>query len=86
MRALNTVCAARDPYASAMLLQQLLRELADNGATVIMVLHGPRAQILNSIDKFLILSDGRDIFFGGLPAMLQFFEQVKVKLGTFCVA
>ncbi len=62
--------------ASSLMVLQLLRQLADAGTNVIMVLHQPRANVLKYIDNFLILSDGRDVFYGSLPLLLKHFESI----------
>lgn len=66
--------------ASSLMVVKLLRELADNGTSVVMVLHQPRQQILKYIDTFMVLSDGRDVFYGGLPHMIEFFEHIKMPI------
>jgi len=66
--------------ASSLMVVKLLRNLADLGTTVVMVLHQPRASILEFIDTYLILSDGRDVFYGNLENMIEFFEYVGMPI------
>jgi ABC-type multidrug transport system ATPase subunit/ABC-type multidrug transport system permease subunit len=66
--------------ASSLMIVKLLCDLADVGTTVILVLHQPRASILTFIDRFLILSDGRDVFYGNMQNMIQFFEHVEMPI------
>jgi hypothetical protein len=66
--------------ASSLMILQLLRELADAGTSVILVLHQPRTALLKYIDNFLVLADGRDVFFGPLQSMFPFFESVELPI------
>lgn len=62
--------------SSSLMVVRLLRALADSGTSVVMVLHTPRASILRYIDNFLILSNGRDVYYGDLHNMMLFFQRV----------
>jgi ABC-type multidrug transport system ATPase subunit len=66
--------------ASSLMILQLLRELANAGTSVILVLHQPRTALLKYIDNFLVLADGRDVFFGPLQNMFPFFESVELPI------
>jgi len=41
-----------------------LRKLADNGKTIIAVIHQPSQQVFSTFDDLLLLSDGRQMYFG----------------------
>lgn len=66
--------------ASSLMVVMLLSELARSGTTVVMVLHQPRTTILRYVDMYLILSEGRDIFYGDMTSMLFFFEHVGMPI------
>ena len=60
----------------------LLRLLADSGTTVITTLHQPRPAIARSIDRFLVLSSGFQVFFGPLNDMLGHFDRLGYRCPT----
>lgn len=60
--------------ASGLRVLQLLSALAERGTTVVITLHQPRSAMLPFIDRYHILSDGRDVFSGSLPTMMAFFS------------
>lgn len=61
---------------AALSVMKILADVAESGVSVLCVLHQPRSSILAFVDKFLVLSDGRDVFFGTLNEMLMFFSNV----------
>jgi ABC-type multidrug transport system ATPase subunit len=66
--------------ASSLLIMQLLKELALQNTSIIMVLHQPRAMLLDYIDTFLVMSRGKTVFFGGLDNMFSFFENCGMSI------
>jgi hypothetical protein len=52
----------------------LIRLLADSGTTVVTTLHQPRPAIARSIDRFLVLSAGHQVYFGPMIPMMEHFK------------
>jgi hypothetical protein len=64
---------------------QLLSALAQHGTTVIITLHQPRSAMLSFIDKFHVLSEGRDVFSGSMNDLHMFFEHhVRMPIPQSC--
>ncbi|KAL6865410.1 hypothetical protein ACP4OV_016561 [Aristida adscensionis] len=58
--------------ASAFMVVQVLRRIAQSGSVVIMTIHQPSARILGILDRLLLLSRGRTVY-SGTPAGLKHF-------------
>lgn len=67
---------------SAYRIMSLIRLLADAGTTVVTTLHQPRPAIARSIDRFLVLSAGHQVYFGPMLPMMEHFKS----LGFDCPA
>lgn len=50
--------------ASAMMVVNVLKKLADQGKTIVCVIHQPRASILPLFDRVLLLGSGKTIYYG----------------------
>lgn len=59
---------------------ECINRLAANGRLVITVIHQPRSQIFALFDKLLLLSQGRDIFFGNAKDALSYFTSLNYNL------
>ncbi|KAJ5633383.1 ABC transporter [Penicillium lividum] len=59
---------------TALSLIDHLKYLKNYGITVVCVLHQPRPEIFASLDKLLLLSCGRQVYFGAAAAAQQCFE------------
>ena len=57
-----------------------LRKLADKGKTIIAVVHQPSQQIFSMFDDLLLISEGRQMYFGEVKNVRSHFE----KLGYAC--
>lgn len=61
--------------AMAFHVVEILKSLAvDRGMTIICTIHQPRSQIWNLFDKILLLSEGKEIYYGPSYAVLDFFS------------
>lgn len=71
--------------ASGLRMIQLLSAFAERGTTVIITLHQPRSAMLTFIDRFHVITDGRDVFCGSMDALYGFFEQtVELPIPAGC--
>uniref|UniRef100_A0A0D9WC53 ABC transporter G family member 5 n=1 Tax=Leersia perrieri TaxID=77586 RepID=A0A0D9WC53_9ORYZ len=61
--------------ASAFMVVQVLRRIAQSGSVVIMTIHQPSARILNILDRLLFLSRGRTVFAGTPSGLKPFFSE-----------
>lgn len=61
---------------SALNVANLLRNLADNGRTVISTIHSPSSEILNTFDNVICLCKGQVIYDGPPSAVLDHFSKI----------
>ncbi|XP_046994893.1 protein scarlet-like [Schistocerca americana] len=59
---------------SAQKLVHMLRQLADQGRTVLCTIHQPSSEVLDLFHEVILLADGRVAFAGELSAALSFFS------------
>jgi ABC-type multidrug transport system ATPase subunit len=67
-------------------LVRLLRKLADQGKTVVAVIHQPSQHVFNQFDDLLLLSEGRQLYFGDASSVRSYMEtngcQAPKEMGT----
>lgn len=56
-------------------VMQTLKDLAEEGKTVIASIHQPRSSIFEMFDDLLLLSEGREVYFGPANEAAGFFEE-----------
>jgi ABC-2 type transporter len=56
-------------------LVQTLRELADSGKTVIAVIHQPNQHVFSKFDDVLLVSEGKQMYFGPRQEVRSYMEQ-----------
>ncbi|XP_062230570.1 ABC transporter G family member 1-like [Phragmites australis] len=61
--------------ASAFMVVQVLRRIAQSGSVVIMTIHQPSARILGILDRLLLLSRGRTVYAGTPAGLKPFFAE-----------
>ncbi|CAN6349538.1 unnamed protein product [Urochloa humidicola] len=61
--------------ASAFMVVQVLRRIAQSGSVVIMTIHQPSARILGILDRLLLLSRGRTVYAGTPAGLKPFFSE-----------
>jgi ABC-type multidrug transport system ATPase subunit len=61
---------------TAMTVVRLMRELADEGLTIISTIHQPSGTMFDLFDKVLLLSDGEIAFFGPVSKVKAYFNDV----------
>ncbi|KAL5230124.1 hypothetical protein ABZP36_028900 [Zizania latifolia] len=61
--------------ASAFMVVQVLRRIAQSGSVVIMTIHQPSARILGILDRLLFLSRGRTVYSGTPSGLKPFFSE-----------
>ncbi|KAF8666873.1 hypothetical protein HU200_053396 [Digitaria exilis] len=61
--------------ASAFMVVQVLRRIAQSGSVVIMTIHQPSARILGILDRLLLLSRGRTVYAGTPGGLKPFFSE-----------
>ncbi|KAF0924047.1 hypothetical protein E2562_008375 [Oryza meyeriana var. granulata] len=61
--------------ASAFMVVQVLRRIAQSGSVVVMTIHQPSARILNILDRLLFLSRGRTVYAGTPSGLKPFFSE-----------
>lgn len=68
-----------DSYQAAQVVY-FLRKLADSGKTILAVIHQPSQQVFSMFDDLLLVSEGRQMYFGEVKQVRSHFE----KLGYPC--
>ena len=63
-----------DSAAAASLVEKL-RNLADGGKTIVAVIHQPSQQVFSMFDDLLLLSDGRQMYYGPVSEVRQYMER-----------
>jgi len=58
----------------ALAVMECIKGLATNGRLVVSVIHQPRSQIYSMFDQMLLLSGGKDVYFGKAEAALEYFR------------
>ena len=66
--------------ASAFMVVQVLRRIAQSGSVVIMTIHQPSARILGILDRLLLLSRGRTVYAGTPAGLKPFFAEFGVPI------
>ncbi|CAN6326496.1 unnamed protein product [Urochloa humidicola] len=61
--------------ASAFMVVQVLRRIAQSGSVVIMTIHQPSSRILGILDRLLLLSRGRTVYAGTPAGLKPFFAE-----------
>mmetsp|Transcript_33730 Transcript_33730/g.48833 ORF Transcript_33730/g.48833 Transcript_33730/m.48833 type:complete len:685 (-) Transcript_33730:31-2085(-) len=56
-----------------------LRKLADSGKTVIAVIHQPSQKVFSTFDDLLLISDGRQMYFGEVSKARSYFNNLGYK-------
>eukprot|EP00041_Stephanoeca_diplocostata_P023398 m.574731 g.574731 ORF g.574731 m.574731 type:complete len:761 (+) comp22282_c0_seq4:105-2387(+) len=67
-----------DSYAALGIIK-LLRQLADQGCTVLCTIHQPSSEIFEIFDKVLLLAQGRMMYGGANAEMVEHFEALGYK-------
>ena len=68
-------CIGLDSY-QALQVVETLRKLADSGKTVIAVIHQPSQQAFSMFDDLLLLSEGRQMYFGPVASVRAYTEKL----------
>eukprot|EP00008_Paramoeba_atlantica_P007770 CAMPEP_0201489170 /NCGR_PEP_ID=MMETSP0151_2-20130828/21059_1 /ASSEMBLY_ACC=CAM_ASM_000257 /TAXON_ID=200890 /ORGANISM="Paramoeba atlantica, Strain 621/1 / CCAP 1560/9" /LENGTH=383 /DNA_ID=CAMNT_0047874663 /DNA_START=127 /DNA_END=1275 /DNA_ORIENTATION=- len=63
-----------DSKSSRMIIETLKRLALSSGKTILMTIHQPSSQIFQLFDKVLLLSDGKQIYFGTIDKSIAFFD------------
>jgi len=56
-----------------------LRDLADSGKTIITVIHQPSQKLLSMFDDLLLVSEGRQMYFGPVREVRSYFDKLGFK-------
>ena len=64
----------------AMTLVESMRELADQGKTIICTIHQPSSEIFEKFDELCLLAEGRLAYLGPLNEAPKFFARYLFKL------
>ncbi|KAJ5088545.1 hypothetical protein N7456_012161 [Penicillium angulare] len=59
---------------AALSIIRLLKALCHQGVTVMCIIHQPRAEIFQALDKLLLLSGGRQVYLGDRSRCVEYFE------------
>lgn len=60
--------------ASALAIMKLLKAICQQGVTVVCIIHQPRFEIFQCLDRLLLFADGREIYFGKASEVTNFFR------------
>jgi len=64
-----------DAYQSLQVIQTM-RRLADSGKTVVAVIHQPSQRIFSLFDDLLLLSEGKQMYFGEVKNVRSYFDNI----------
>ena len=73
---LGDECTSGLDSASAYTVIQLVRQLSQQGKTIICTIHQPSTQMFNLFDKVMLLSSGRIAYFGRPDAVHKYFSSI----------
>lgn len=68
---------------SALKVVELLHEMVMSGKTVVCTIHQPSSEVFHNIGTLMLLSRGKQIFFGPSEEALHFFEQNNYPCPTY---
>lgn len=60
--------------ASALAIMKLLKAICQQGVTVVCIIHQPRFEIFQCLDRLLLFADGREIYFGKASDVTEYFR------------
>lgn len=60
--------------ASALAIMKLLKAICLQGVTVVCIIHQPRFEIFQCLDRLLLLADGREVYFGKTSDVTEYFR------------
>lgn len=60
--------------ASALAIMKLLKAICRQGVTVVCIIHQPRFEIFQCLDRFLLLAAGREVYFGKASDAAEYFR------------
>lgn len=69
---------------SALSIIGLLKALCRLGITIICILHQPRLEIFQSLDKLLLLANGQEIYFARAADTIEYFENAGFSIPKQC--
>ena len=58
---------------SALQLCQVLKKVANAGASVLFTIHQPSSEIFNSFDHLILMNRGRVMYQGSVPSVPEYF-------------
>lgn len=67
---------------SALAIMELLKSICQQGVTVVCIIHQPRIEIFQSLDRLLLLADGREAYFGKASDALEYFRTAGFETPT----
>ncbi len=73
---LGDECTSGLDSSSAFTVIQLVRQLSQQGKTIICTIHQPSTQMFNLFDKVMLLSSGRVAYFGRPDAVQNYFASI----------
>ena len=77
---LGDECTSGLDSSSALTVIQLVRQLTNQGKTIICTIHQPSSQMFNLFDKVMLLSSGRVAYFGRPDAVQKYFTSIGYPL------
>lgn len=60
--------------ASALAIMKLLKAICQQGVTVVCIIHQPRFEIFQCLDRLLLLAGGREVYFGKASDATEYFR------------
>ena len=72
--------AGLDSSAASSVIQTL-RDLANKGKTVVAVIHQPSQHVFASFDDLLLLSEGKQMYFGKVDGVQEYMNRYAYKAG-----
>lgn len=75
---LSLLSILQDSTAATSLVETL-RSLADSGKTVVAVIHQPSQHVFSAFDDLLLVSEGKQMYFGEVAAVRQYMDKYGAK-------
>jgi ABC-type multidrug transport system ATPase subunit len=67
---------------SALAIMKLLKAICQQGVTVVCIIHQPRLEIFECLDRLLLLADGREVYFGRACDASEYFRTAGFETST----
>jgi ATP-binding cassette subfamily G (WHITE) protein 1 len=65
-------------------VMETLRELANNGKTIVQTIHQPNTDVFELMDRLMLMAKGRVIYFNKANLAVDYFNSINFKCPELC--